>query len=80
MAQFQQERDCALKKMSNSTKQQRSDAKSRFEETKRRLDSEISDTRRKMGENSIRQSNSKSRAEKLTSELQATIAALKGKR
>lgn len=80
MTQFQQERDLALKKMSNSTKQQRSDAKSRFEETKRRLDSEISDTRRKLGENSIRQSNSKSRVEKLTSELQATIAALKSKR
>lgn len=77
MSQIQKERDLALTKMTNSSKQQRSDVKSKFEERQRRLDSEISDTRRKMGENSRLQSNSKSRAEKLTSELQATISALK---
>ncbi|KAJ3306149.1 Kinesin-like protein kif21b [Kappamyces sp. JEL0829] len=80
MAQFQQERDLALKKMANSSKQQRTVVANKFEEAKRRLDSEISDTRRKMGENSRLQSNSKSRAEKLTSELQATISALKAEK
>jgi hypothetical protein len=79
MGVFQNERDMALNKMSNGTKQQRSVVATKYEEAKRRLDSEISDTKRKMGENSRLQSNSKSRAEKLTSELQATISSLKCK-
>lgn len=78
MVQYQSERDLALTRMTNGSKQQRFDVKTRFEEAKRRIDSEISDTQRKLGENSRLQSNSKSRAEKLTSELQATISALKG--
>ena len=78
MEQTQQERDLALKKMGNGSKQQRYDVKTKYEEAQRRLDSEISDTRRKLGENSRMQSNSKTRAEKLTGELKATISALKG--
>jgi hypothetical protein len=78
MSQFQKERDLALQKIASGSKQQRQDAASRFDEAKRKLDMEISDTQRKMGENSRMQSFNKARTDKLTSELQATINALKG--
>jgi hypothetical protein len=78
MAQFQKERDQALQKIATGSKQQRADAASKYDEAKRKLDIEILDTRRKMGENSRQQSFNKVRSDKLTSELQATINALKG--
>jgi hypothetical protein len=78
MSQFQKERDLALQKIASGSKQQRQDAASKFDEAKRKLDMEISDTRRKMGENSRMQSFNKARTDKLTGELQATINALKG--
>lgn len=81
LSQIQKERDLALNKFGNSSgsAQLRNAAKSRFDEEKRRLDSQIDVYKRKMGENSRMQSNNKSRNDMLTKELQATIASLKGK-
>lgn len=77
MERIQEERDLALKKISKGPKNNDENAR-HYEEAKLRLVNEISDTRRKMGENSRMRSNNKARNDKLTSELQATIAALKG--
>jgi hypothetical protein len=79
MIRIQEERDLALKKIASGTKNASvEDPRNRYEEAKKKLDMEISDTRRKMGENSRRRTNDKARNDKLTSELQATIANLKG--
>ncbi|KAJ3314884.1 Kinesin-like protein kif21b [Boothiomyces sp. JEL0838] len=82
LSQIQKERDLALNKFGNSSgsAQQRNAAKSRFDEEKRRLDSQIDVYKRKMGENSRMQSNNKSRNDMLTKELQATIASLKAEK
>jgi septal ring factor EnvC (AmiA/AmiB activator) len=74
MAQFQIERDLAMSRMQAGNKAK---AKTKFDEEKRHLDTQIAEYKRKLGENSRMQINNRSRSDMLTRELQATIEALK---
>lgn len=76
MSQFQTERDLALSKMQSGPRAQ---AKTKFDEDKRLLDLQISDYKRKLGDNSRMQSNNRTRSDALTKELHATIESLKSK-
>ena len=75
MVQFQTERDLALSKMQAGGNKVK--AKTQFDEEKRRLDSQIQEYKRKLGENSRLRSNNRNRTDMLTRELQTTIESLK---
>jgi septal ring factor EnvC (AmiA/AmiB activator) len=74
MSQFQSERDLALSKISGGSKLK---AKSKFDEEKRQLDTQIAEYKRKIGENSRMQNNNRTRSDQLAKDLQATIESLK---
>ena len=87
MTQFQKERDLALKRMQEASGVSKKDragniaaAKNKYDEEKRRLDTQIAEYRRKLGENSRMQNTSRTRTDLLTKELQSTIESLKGEK
>ncbi|KAL5032090.1 hypothetical protein BDV3_000688 [Batrachochytrium dendrobatidis] len=87
LSQFQKERDQALKRMQSATGGSKKDragkiaaATSKYDDEKRRLDGQIEEYKRKLGDNSRLQSNSRSRADQLTKELHTTIEALKAEK
>lgn len=74
MSQFQSERDLAMTKITGGSKIK---AKTKYDEEKRLLDGQITEYKRKLGENSRLQNNNRSRSDMLAKELQATIESLK---
>lgn len=78
LTRIQNERDLAIKKFPNGSSKARSETKAKFDAEKRRLDSEISAYRRKLGENSRLQNTNRNRSDQFVRELKGTINALKG--
>jgi hypothetical protein len=76
MTQFQSERDLAMSKMAGGNKAK---AKTKYDEEKKRLDTQISEYKRKLGENSRMQTSNRSQSDMLTRQLHATIESLKSK-
>jgi hypothetical protein len=75
MSQFQTERDLALSKVSGGPKAK---AKTKFDEEKRLLDAQITEYKRKLGDNARSQNTNRTRSDILAKELQSTIESLKG--
>ena len=65
-------------KLSNLQKEKHFKPSQRYDAERLKIDSEISDTKRKLGENHRLRTDNRARNDKLTSELQATISGLKG--
>lgn len=80
--QYQSERDLALKKLKNPTKDKHDANRamiisSKFEERKRKLEVQLEDYRRKLEDNMRHQSENRSRTDALTRDLKSTIDAMK---